>query len=410
MSRRGFPINESGSESCHFTWVYPGGVVLPFSAGSTFVKKAADKVGANTPGWPTFRQENNYSAWSIENEVSSATITGFDSSNGGTVSGDYPTIVATGVSSPESAFAAYSYVKARAWDLCVSKLETRIKDQKVNAMVVGAEFKKTCSLVAGTANRIATAIHQIRAGRLGSAIRTLGAGDGTGHGREHVLPPRSGSVSRDFLAISYGWRPLLSDIYGACEELARVSTYQSPANKVSASATYRDNGSYTVNPGYPYPHSTVTSSFECTASGTIEYGVGSQMAATAASTGITNPASVIWELIPYSFVVDWFLPVGNYLNNFDYDNGLIFIKGWIVQRSKGKVTVALGTEPVSGGSVTLSFSGGSITSNGSSYERSALGGFPAVPTPHFKDPSSLLHASEALALLNAAFTGGDRYR
>lgn len=29
--------------------------------------------------------------------------------------------------------------------------------------------------------------------------------------------------------------------------------------------------------------------------------------------GITNPASVLWELTPWSFVADWFLPVGDYI-------------------------------------------------------------------------------------------------
>jgi hypothetical protein len=31
--------------------------------------------------------------------------------------------------------------------------------------------------------------------------------------------------------------------------------------------------------------------------------------------GLTDPLSVAWELIPYSFVVDWFVPIGTYLDN-----------------------------------------------------------------------------------------------
>jgi hypothetical protein len=29
--------------------------------------------------------------------------------------------------------------------------------------------------------------------------------------------------------------------------------------------------------------------------------------------GLLDPASVAWELLPYSFVVDWFIPIGQYL-------------------------------------------------------------------------------------------------
>jgi hypothetical protein len=33
-----------------------------------------------------------------------------------------------------------------------------------------------------------------------------------------------------------------------------------------------------------------------------------------ASIGLINPSTVVWELIPFSFVVDWFLPIGNFLH------------------------------------------------------------------------------------------------
>jgi hypothetical protein len=30
--------------------------------------------------------------------------------------------------------------------------------------------------------------------------------------------------------------------------------------------------------------------------------------------GLVNPAGIIWERIPWSFVFDWFMPIGSYLN------------------------------------------------------------------------------------------------
>lgn len=33
--------------------------------------------------------------------------------------------------------------------------------------------------------------------------------------------------------------------------------------------------------------------------------------------GLLNPLEVIWELVPFSFVADWFLPIGDYLSALD---------------------------------------------------------------------------------------------
>lgn len=42
--------------------------------------------------------------------------------------------------------------------------------------------------------------------------------------------------------------------------------------------------------------------------------------------GLTNPASVLWEIVPFSFVVDWFLPVGNFLEGWTDLLGLTLVK------------------------------------------------------------------------------------
>lgn len=48
-----------------------------------------------------------------------------------------------------------------------------------------------------------------------------------------------------------------------------------------------------------------------------------------------NPMSIAWELTPYSFVVDWFLDVGNYIRNYEtsllYNNQ--FVDGYVTKVS-----------------------------------------------------------------------------
>jgi hypothetical protein len=41
----------------------------------------------------------------------------------------------------------------------------------------------------------------------------------------------------------------------------------------------------------------------------------SEPLSTSRALGLLDPLTVVWEIIPYSFVVDWFLPIGSYLEN-----------------------------------------------------------------------------------------------
>lgn len=48
--------------------------------------------------------------------------------------------------------------------------------------------------------------------------------------------------------------------------------------------------------------------------------------------GLINPMSLIWELVPYSFVVDWVLPVGPVLQALTAPAGLDFVDGSVARR------------------------------------------------------------------------------
>jgi hypothetical protein len=47
-----------------------------------------------------------------------------------------------------------------------------------------------------------------------------------------------------------------------------------------------------------------------------------------------SPATWIWERIPFSFVVDWIIPVGSYIAQFNAYQGIASVKGTISHRGK----------------------------------------------------------------------------
>lgn len=57
--------------------------------------------------------------------------------------------------------------------------------------------------------------------------------------------------------------------------------------------------------------------------------------AVAANTGISNPALLAWELLPWSFVIDWFIPVGDYLESLSAFDGFTFSGGSQVLVTRG---------------------------------------------------------------------------
>lgn len=54
--------------------------------------------------------------------------------------------------------------------------------------------------------------------------------------------------------------------------------------------------------------------------------------------GLINPAYWAWDLTPWSFVVDWWFPVGDFLNNFSASLGLTFEGSAFTQVASGDCT------------------------------------------------------------------------
>lgn len=140
------------------------------------------------------------------------------------------------------------------------------------------------------------------------------------HARRLKPPGGFGStrdVANGYLQYRYGWRPLLGDVFDAADESLRVVTNR--LMKVTASAripedrTYTRYTSFSGVPNVPVERKVKAGSF----SG-CKLGVSLEIPNSAFQLDrwtSLNPISIAWELIPYSFVVDWFLDIGSTLRN-----------------------------------------------------------------------------------------------
>jgi len=204
--------------------------------------------------------------------------------------------------------------------LAVAQLNENASSSSFNLGVTMAEFGKTAALVGTSATRIYHALRMLKKGRLGSAIDALSLSR-----NDHLPELRRISsnkklsvdqrLSNQWLELRYGWRPLINDIYSAAEATANLlylwpyditvkgygkdsDSYDAVGAIPSAGGTYRPHHErqFTVKRRYVRHIKVIPPSYR-----------------TFNSMGLHNPYLIAWELMPWSFVIDWFLPIGTWL-------------------------------------------------------------------------------------------------
>ncbi len=198
----------------------------------------------------------------------------------------------------------------------LSKLVDNWKNSDVNLGVSVGEGKESIGMVTQLMFSLAQSARAIRRGDIGGAVRHF----------KNPVPRRArkraakllsqGDLSGSWLALSFGWVPMISDIYSALK-------YQP-----------YDGGYAKISSGW----------VKGTASATVETvnGMGGRVTkrdvrlryVTVIRTppsewhrlGLANPALVAWELVPLSVVVDYFYPIGDAINAlgvFQMDNSSV---------------------------------------------------------------------------------------
>jgi hypothetical protein len=252
-------------------------------------------------------------------------------------------------------------------------------------------------------DRITRAVKHIRGKNIPGAVDVLWNGRPPKY-RKGNKPHAERPLADNWLAMQYGWKPLLQDVHGATESLARFnfadySVRQVKASGKSKAVTRTPIVSYTDHEA-GVVHTVVTS--RCKIG--LRYTLDNRLTSFLQQTGFTNPINLFWEVLPYSFVVDWFLPIGPYLETLSAWDGLVFLDGFQTQFTRKVHQAVVGGSWVSGNYVhTVS---GDYEAEGILLDRIKLTSFPSAVFPSFKNPISTEHVLNSLALMVSAFSGG----
>jgi hypothetical protein len=110
-----------------------------------------------------------------------------------------------------------------------------------------------------------------------------------------------------WLEYHFGWAPLVDDIQNAVKVLGSNPPSQLVVGRGRHFVHRNDvRGNYQWSENSNYSVKARVQAFVTISNANL---------AQANQMGLLNPASVAWELVPFSFIVDWFIPIGKFLES-----------------------------------------------------------------------------------------------
>lgn len=214
-------------------------------------------------------------------------------------------------------------LKAKGYD----SLREKAKSQEVNLLNAIGERRQTMAMLADCVSRLATAISAARRGNFQKAARKL-------------FPGNSKELANDVLLVNFGIKPFLNDIEGAAKHLARRQS-QSPTSVIKSAnkEVVRNTEVYNASNSIISRRLYVSTETEITVRHVMEIKIDDGTTFEANRLGLLNIPSTLWELTPWSFAIDWLIPIGDYLNKVDAFAGLTITRYHITTVIKQKVTV-----------------------------------------------------------------------
>lgn len=198
----------------------------------------------------------------------------------------------------------------------IVKLREKVNSGRANAAVTIAEMNKTIQSIGSLARRVAKLTMDAAAtaadvkGRVRSPRHFAKIAKAIGRRalRRQLRRNPFKRAANGWLEYRLAVYPLLMDIGNHCESLANLqnkkNTTRFTAGRVSRDVLLWKNS--------PWGPSTMT--HKCYIRAILK----DEPNRLLSYTGLADPASVLWEKIPFSWVVDWMVPVGDFLAAVDF--------------------------------------------------------------------------------------------
>lgn len=249
-----------------------------------------------------------------------------------------------------------------------NELLDKVRQTPVDLGVALGEFRETANFVASAMVKTVGVMKAARKGDLSGVVQTIigrqskatrgrvlkghkgGNGPETSSFLDRVNPVIKGDTSRfrsvplsaagTTLMANYALQPLISDVKGSLEALeADWLTNKRTKYYSKKGRDYSIDLRTEVKP----PDSAYPILYGCSGKAKyrarigIELEIENDLIVALDTLGLLNPISTGYELIPFSFVLDWFLPVGDFLRQMQPPQGYKFVDGYYTERVESQL-------------------------------------------------------------------------
>lgn len=217
-----------------------------------------------------------------------------------------------------------------------SKFLSPITDQDIDLGVYFGEMGETFDMIADRAKTLLGAYKAFKKGQVRRGLKILGAPAPRKGSRLPTWRDASKDTGALWLEYWFGWAPLVNDIYKGCELLSKGLLKKKSLKGVSGQnfVASCDYGTIEVNLMKVTEIATVR--YICKYQAEVE--VVNPNLHLAQRLGLTNPAAVVWELIPFSFLIDWFVNVGDVVGSWDPVMGVSFQRAFVTRYLQASVS------------------------------------------------------------------------
>lgn len=289
----------------------------------------------------------------------------------------------------------------------IARMNSEVRSQSMSVFETVFEGRKTVELILATLARMVSSARAARRGDMGGAARHLGV--------SWTKRKPAGGLSDRWLALRYGWQPLCYEVYGALE-----GTYNAMKLYPGLVQHAKGQAKISIVKGYPvhqeygngtsYPHSgsvsypslvrlAVDSSEDdiLQAQAFCVYRITNPTLAASTMFGLSNPLLVGWELLPLSFVADWFVNVSDVLGQLDAWTGKQYLTGGVTRTFKSTRTAKSSYVSIQSGYTLGSFKSASSTLRHVTTRRRVFANPPLVQPQYFAQ-LNLKRVVDAVAL------------